>query len=116
MGWASKAVARGGTRRSILICVLPATTTSVVKQTERAMLLNLWVKLWPDSITDEPESRQLEVWFPKSKLHYMSSLQRYGVDQSFIQTKEEEIAQKEKAKRVGIVVETTTTITRTDYF
>lgn len=92
-------------RRSIIVTALPATSTSVERQTERAYLISLAVKVWRDDITDEPETIQREVWFPKSMVHYISTSNRYGIVPHFLQTKEEEIAKQLNAKRVGIVVE-----------
>ena len=80
-------------------------TTVCVRWTEKARCLAIAVDIWHDDVKLAPERKTLEIWFPEFALFTESHTQRVCVQTSFLQKKEEELANNLQAKRVGIVVE-----------
>lgn len=75
-----------------------------MRETEKARLYVCDVLVWQDDVTSDPETQEMEIWFPLSCLDTDNDIPGDTIiaNRQFVIEKEKEIAEELKAKRVGI--------------
>lgn len=79
-----------------------------LRETAKARLYVCDVRIWKDDVAGDPETHEIEIWFPLACLDTDNEIPSDTIiaNREFVIMKEKEIAEEFKAKRVAIAAYT----------